>query len=304
MERALAEILSWGPDRSTSIGTPVEGRLDGSVALPMKGPGFVFNPAKNPEARHGTIELVQALIRAAAAVHAKHPGHPLTINDIAMPRGGDIPGHASHRSGRDVDVLFYLVHEDTGEPFPAKPIPIEFDGTGDDYRDLSDPDDDVPVRLDVAKTWAFVEALVSDPEAHINRIFVVEHVRAMLLEHAKEIGAPEAARERFGHLSCQPGFPHDDHFHIRFFCSPDDAAAGCEDTRPIYPWHQAHLKAAGVVARIAGPRTKPRPKLTSVAEAREKAAQKHPDMHQAVTEFLERRKAWVRKPRTGREYCR
>jgi penicillin-insensitive murein endopeptidase len=287
---------------SSSIGTPVEGRIEGGVPLPLHGPGFRFNPAKRPERRHGTVELVQALVRASAVVHEELPGNPVTISDISMPDGGDIVGHASHRSGRDVDVYFYLLTADE-QPFPAKAIPLEPDGTGHEYGDLAIAEDDVEVRLDVPRTWKFMEALVSDPDARINHILVAEHIRTLLLKHAEKIGAPEAARTRFGHLTCQPRFPHDDHVHIRFFCSADDIEAGCEDTRPIYPWHQAHLDDAGVQVRIAGKRKSAGPKLTSVKAARKKAAAGI-EMHQDVIAFLDRRETWAKKPRSGRKYCR
>ena len=95
----------------------------------------------------------------------------------------------------------------------------------------------------------------------------------------------------------------DDHFHIRFYCSPDDIAEGCRDMLPIYPWHEAKLAEHGVRVRLAGPRRKPGPKLTSVAQAARKAARKYGPFHPDVTAFLERRKAWVAKPHPGRPYC-
>jgi hypothetical protein len=144
---------------------------------------------------------------------------------------------------------------------------------------------------------------MADEEAHINRIFVVEHVRAMLLAHAEKVGAPGEIVRRFGHVTCQPKFPHDDHFHIRFYCAADDIALGCEDTFPIYPWHEAHLASAGVQIALAKRRKRTRPKLTSVAEASAKARRKYGAFHQDVTDFLERRKAWVKKPHPGRTYC-
>jgi penicillin-insensitive murein endopeptidase len=288
---------------STSMQNPVDGWLVGGVPLPLKGRGYRFNPHKDPRRRYGTVELVQALVRAAGKVEDAHPGGELTINDIAMPAGGEIGGHASHRNGRDVDVMFYLVGPN-GQPFPSKSIPIEPNGTGFDYRDLSKAEDDIPVKLDVARTWAFVSALVGDPGAHINRIFVVEHVRAMLLAHAEKIGAPGHIVERFGHVTCQPKFPHDDHFHIRFFCAIDDIAEGCEDTFPIYPWHEAHLADAGVQVRLAKARPKKKkPKLTSVKDAANKARNKYGKLHAEVEAFLERRKEWVDKPHPGRPFC-
>jgi len=298
-----------GPDplmltakHSTSMGNPSEGWLKGGASLPLYGDGYLFNPHRDPQRRFGTVELVQSLVRAAWSVEQAFPGGALMINDISLPGGGDITGHASHRNGRDVDVMFYLVDSD-GKPFPAKAIPIEPDGSGVDYRDLKVGDDDVPVKLDVARTWAFVAALMSDQAAHINRIFVVEHVRAMLIAHAKKIGASALVVRRFGEVSCQPRFPHDDHFHIRFFCSLDDIVYGCEDTFPIYPWHSVHLAAEKVPVRLAKRRHKKRPKLTSVAEARRRARRKYGKLHEDVTAFLDRRKSWVAKPHPGRTYC-
>lgn len=287
---------------STSMQNPVDGWLVGGVPLPLTGRGFRFNPAKDPRRRYGTVELVQGLMRAAAFVDEVLPGGELTINDIAMPAGAALEGHASHRNGRDVDVLFYLLGED-GQPYASKAIPIEPDGSGADYRDLRIAGDDMPVKLDVPRTWAFVAALLSDEEAHINRIFVVEHVRALLLAHAEQVAAPAAVVERFGHVTCQPKFPHDDHFHIRFYCAADDIAEGCEDTFPIYPWHEAHLAAAGAKVQLAKRRPVPKPELTSVAEAAARARARYGPFHPEVTAFLKRRKAWVEKPSPGRPYC-
>ena len=285
------------------MGSPTEGHLTSSVALPLHGPGYVFSPRKDPSRRHGTWEMVRALMDAAGAVDQAHPGNTLVVGDLSLAEGGDIGGHASHRSGRDVDVMFYLLTPE-GEPFDAKAIPIEPDGTGVDYQDLTTANDDVPVRIDVPRTWAFVASLVGDERNHIGRIFVVEHVRAMLLDEGERVGASKALLERAGHLMCQPGFPHDDHMHIRFFCSPDDIEAGCLDTAPIFPWHRQHLKAAGVSAELAGPRQTPRPKLTSTKDAATKKREEVGAFAPEVDAFLERRKAWAKKPRTGRKYCR
>ncbi len=277
--------------------------MTSSVPLPLHGPGYRFNPRKDPSRRHGTWELVRAIMDAAAAVDEAMPGHTLIVGDLSMPQGGDINGHASHRAGRDVDVMFYLQNPD-GSPFDAKAIPIEPDGTGVDYQDLTTAEDDVAVRIDVPRTWAFVAALVGDEANTVGRIFVVEHVRTMLLDEGKRAGASDALLERAGHLMCQPGFPHDDHMHIRFFCSPDDVEAGCLDTGPIYPWHKRRLKQAGVAAKLAGARSKPRPKLTSTKDAAKKKREEVGAFDPEVDAFLERRKAWAKKPKTGRKYCR
>ena len=307
-EPAPPEIPGGGPDPltlegsySTSIGDPNNGRLEGGVPLPLFGPGYRFTPRKKVERRHGTVELVAALVRAATHVHEKMPGATLTFGDISMPTGGDIRGHGSHRAGRDADVMFYLQSPD-GKPADGIAVPLDPKGEGTDYNDLENPEDDVPLVIDVPRTWAFVQALLADDGVQIQQIFIVEHLRTMLIEHAKKIGAPKAIVPRFGDVTCQPKFPHDDHMHIRVFCTAEDIAKGCEDVAPMFPWQRELLKAqnASPVFASPPPKAKKRPKLTSVAEAREKAGPMHP----SVVEFLDRRDAWAKKPHPGRKWCK
>ncbi len=302
--RAVSEVLAAEPGASTSVGSPTSGRLEGSVALPAQAPGLLFLPSKDLGSRFGTVELVQGLVKAAAAVEHADPGPAVTIGDLAREAGGDISGHASHRSGRDVDVLFYLVRED-GQPFvPSKFIPLDPEGNGTDYGDLADPSDDVPVRLDAARTWRFVAALLADDAAAVQKILIVEHLRGRLLEEARRAKAPPHIVQRFSEVTCQPRFPHDDHMHIRVFCSAQDIEAGCEDTRPIFPWRRRALAEAGVKPVLAGktPKTKPKPKakLKTIEQARAEAG----PMHQDVVDFLDRRQAWAHKPHPGRRWCR
>lgn len=304
------EVPGGGPDPltldvsySTSKGGPNEGSLEGGAPLPLTGPGFRFSPRKKVERRHGTVELVAALVRAAIHVHETmpktEPPTVLTFGDISMTEGGEIAGHGSHRAGRDADVMFYLLHED-GTPAEGKAIPLDPEGRGTDYKELGTPDDDVPVRIDVERTWAFVAALLGDESLQIQQIYIVEHLRTKLLAQAKKVEADAAIMQRFGDVTCQPRFPHDDHMHIRVFCSAQDIALGCNDVAPIFPWQRALLKKAGVTPVAPPKRTTKRAKLTSVEEAREKAG----PMDAAVVEFLDRRKAWASAPHPGRKWCK
>ena len=289
------------PSVSTSVGSPTHGRLLGGIPLPLQGEGFVFDPEKDPEHRFGTAELVTAIQDAATCVAARLPGLPLHIGELSGAEGGDVSGHASHRSGRDVDVLFPLL-DASGNSFHSKAIPIETNGTGVDYQDLSEGLDDIPVRLDIARTWAFIEAFLSHPDARVNRIYLAEHLRSILLEHGRTAGAEQAVLNLFGHVTCQPSFPHDDHMHIRVFCSPQDIVAGCEDTPPVYPWHEQYLASLGVSFRPARPGPS-RAQVTSVREAQRKAERAHGALHADVRAFLKRRETWARKPSPGRPYC-
>ncbi|MEZ4450671.1 MAG: penicillin-insensitive murein endopeptidase [Nannocystaceae bacterium] len=300
LDEGAADPRGLGPEISTSIGSPADGSLVGGVRLPVRGPGYRYNPRKRDEARHAVVEVIQAVLAAAAAVDEALPGGEATIGELSLPEGGPISGHGSHQAGRDVDVLFYLL-DAGGAPTPGHAVPIDPEGAGTDYKDLEIDTDDVPLKIDVPRTWRFVQALLEGDHAAVQRIFVVEHVRSMLLAEAKAVGAPAATIQRFEEVTCQPGFPHDDHLHIRFFCSVDDLAGGCTEMDPIYPWQVAALGAAGAKPIKARPRRKgTRPKLTTHAEARAKAGPMHP----SVVEFLDRRAAWVKQPHPGRKYCK
>lgn len=309
-DRDAAPPPPLDPDASTSIGSPTFGELTGGAWLAPDTPDVVLPPKKDPQSRYGTAELVGGVRRAATALQREHPGAPITIGDLSRPSGGVIKAHASHRSGRDVDVLLLLLRQD-GSPFsPAKFIPLDPQGRGTDYGDLADPSDDVPVHLDVTRTWAFVAALLADEDALVQKVLIAEHLRTLLLAEAARVDAPEDVVQRFSEVTCQPRFPHDDHMHIRVFCTAQDIEGGCEDTTPVFGWRRRQLAAAGVkwvkagtgphsqaiAAKLAGQK----PALKTLAQAKAEAG----PMHRDVEEFLERREAWASKPHPGRRYCR
>jgi murein endopeptidase len=137
----------------------------------------------------------------------------------------------------------------------------------------------------------------------VQRIFVVEHVRAMLLAEAERARAPRAIVQRFADVSCQPGYPHDDHLHVRWYCSFEDLQQGCEDLAPQYPWRAAELAAARIKPVLAK-RTKSDDPAEVVTQAEAEAAVKKQAPHPDVLAFLARRKAWEKQPHPGRPYCK
>ena len=287
---------------STSIGSPTNGRLKGGLPLPIAGEGFRHNDKRSRDARFGTVEVVRAIARAAQVVAQALPGGELVVNDLGLPHGGPISHHGSHQAGRDADILFYLL-DDQDAPIASVGAPLDPSGVGFDYKDLADPGDDVRVHFDAARTWRFVQALLEDPDDEVQRIFVVEHLRRLLLAEAQRSHAPSELLLRFAELTCQPSYPHDDHLHVRWFCSAEDIAAGCEDAAPLYPWRVAQLRAAGtepVLAKLTRSE-EPAPVVTQrEAERAVLAAAPHAD----VLAFLKRRKAWEKQPHPGRPYCR
>ncbi len=284
---------------STSKGAPSDGLIENASALPSEGPGFKHNPRRpNSGSRFATQEVIDALMRAAAVVDKELPGGMLYINDIALEHGGPIPHHASHQSGRDVDVLFYMFDK-KGRPIPSVGTFINAKGIGWNFNDLKIPKDDVMLKLDVARTWRFLQALAEDPNAHLQRIFIAEHLRTLLLEHAEKIKAPKTAIDIIYNSTCQPENPHDDHFHLRFYCTPEDIKLGCQDTPPIYPWHEQYLKSMNTEVVMYIP-----PKRAVRHPSKKPLAKRFPGWHKRAIEAMLERDTWLEKPHPGRPFCK
>ena len=96
------KTASW--PRSVSIGKPFNGWLAHGVML-KDSPRIKTRAKKN----YGTQEMVDAIIEAVDAVHAKHPNTPrLPIGNLSRKGGGRFPPHKSHQNGRDADIGYYL----------------------------------------------------------------------------------------------------------------------------------------------------------------------------------------------------
>lgn len=298
-------LLALPGSHSTSIGSPSAGKVKGAVPVPDEGPGFYHNPKRPDGARFGTVELVQLIMRAAAGVQAAIPGSLLTINDLGLREGGPIQQHGSHQAGRDADILFYSL-DAHDQPIRSVGVPIDPNGEGVDFKDLADPSDDQPIKLDARRTWRFMAELIEAAGDNLQRIFIVEHVRRMLLAQARRVHAPKHIIERFADITCQPGTPHDDHMHIRLFCTPQDMAAGCLDKPPNYPFRLAQLAALGLTPLMASNKVSAEERRARAARTTtpEQARERAGPMHADVVAFLEQREAWVKRPSPGRRYCR
>jgi len=223
------------PRSGGPVGLPHRGVLTGGKALPAKGSGFVR--FRKDGIHWGHPHLVDAIATAAATVERKRPGGaPLVVADIAAETGGKIPRHRSHRTGRDADLLFYVVTPD-GRPI-ENPGFLHF---GADGLAPVKPKSRTFVRLDVERTWLLVKSLSTDDRAGVQWLFVARWLKAMLLEHAYARGEDTDTIFRAMKLLHQPSdsFSHDDHIHVRIACSPSDAVGGCRGGGIYWPWMQA-----------------------------------------------------------------
>lgn len=187
---------------------------------------------KNPTGDHhwGTDELVTLLERGAAAVASVRPGVRLTVGDLSRRRGGPFRPHRSHRSGRDVDVGFFVSAVTGGEPVDDLQRFIVF------RRDGLSPRDET-LRFDDERNWLFVQELITQQDVPVQYMFVSRELRDRLIAEGQRQGASEEILARAAVILDQPsrGGAHRDHFHVRIYC-PDDDRPRCQDDAPYHPW--------------------------------------------------------------------
>lgn len=247
-------LLAWllggcfGHGDAGSYGMPNGGMLRSARALERSGNGYVLARPGEPT-RYGNATLVGALERAFASVSARFPGTPpMRVGDLGYRSGGRHARHGSHRSGRDADVIFHAT-DAAGAPMPGSGF-LAYDrfGVG---RIPSSPNAPAalarPMLFDVARNWHFVRTLLMDPASLTQWIFCSRGVKALLLDYAAEHEPDPEALLRAATVLHQPsaGRPHDDHFHIRVLCSPQERTTGCTDYGPIWPWLRDRVEAVG-----------------------------------------------------------
>jgi hypothetical protein len=162
-----------------------------------EGPGF---KVLNPDHAYGTELTVRQLRHALAIYHEQFPeAAPVQIMDLSRRGGGRLGPHASHRTGRDVDVRLVLKTKN----------PRVVEGT--------------PSNLDVERTWFLMSALIETGD--VEYIFLNRKLHRTLYRYATELGLdrerlgelfqyPHGASAKVGVIRHEPG--HLCHFHVRF----------------------------------------------------------------------------------------
>jgi len=222
------------PGLAGSVGWPHHGVQTDAVELPASGVGF--SRYRSQGGHHwGQPELVLGILAAAERVHSECPGGPpLVVGDLSARYGGKIARHHSHRTGRDVDLLWYLATP-AGEPVVSSSF-VRLDGQRPAWLPRRGP-----VVLDSAREWALIKALLSSPYLEVQWLYASSSVEASVLAHARAIGDDPELIERAADALLEPAdsLPHDDHLHLRIACSPQRSVAGCEGGGPAWSWLSA-----------------------------------------------------------------
>jgi hypothetical protein len=129
------------------VGVPHQGVQTGAAELPVRGQGFERFRLRSTH-YWGRPRLVDGIVRLARTLSDRYPGSPpLVIGDLSARRGGKIPGHNSHRTCRDVDLLFFYATPAGASAKAPGFIHVEADGLaavpGGGY-----------LRFDVVQNWS------------------------------------------------------------------------------------------------------------------------------------------------------
>ena len=219
-------------NRSFSVGPANSGWLINGKALAFRGPHHrVLKRTVTRGYYFGSDDLTRLIQKAAAHVANKHPGAVLRVGNLSKEGGGKIGPSVSHQSGRDADIGLYATNLD-GEFVDAPGFP----NFGADRLDRTRR-----YLFDVARNWAFVEALLSDERARIQWIFLDDPLKEMLIDFGIRAGASAAVIDQAERVIVRPkdSSPHADHFHIRIFCNTGDQEFGCTDYGPEWQWVKA-----------------------------------------------------------------
>ncbi len=209
----VAHVMSGIGPRAIgrSIGSPTEGHLVGGARLDETPYLRIVPVYASGDVRWGLEGLVSLLNHAGRAVHKQFPDAVMSVGHLSRPGGGEVERHASHESGRDADVGFYVKSYASKPLYADHFVAFRGDGTAPSWPGA---------HFDDARNWALVSSLVTDGHARITYIFVAAPLRARLLAYAERSGASPAIRQRAAELMEQPrgSLPHDDHFHVRIAC--------------------------------------------------------------------------------------
>jgi penicillin-insensitive murein endopeptidase len=220
---ALPPIRKPVCEHSASIGKSNHGRLKCGKRMPSFGPHHYLQPfTRAAEYQFGTAELVSGLLWVADRVALPDKGPKMAIGNLSKRGGGDIQLSGSHETGRDVDLPLMMC---TVKGRPVESMYHRFDrkGRSEHFKGI--------YRFDSARNWALLEALLDCPHFKAKFVVLAPWLKTILLDWARNANMTPERIARVDRLLVPPRWarPHDNHFHLRIDCPPDDVPKGCKD---------------------------------------------------------------------------
>ncbi|HTE56572.1 MAG TPA: penicillin-insensitive murein endopeptidase [Kofleriaceae bacterium] len=223
---------------SVSLGPPGRGALLNPDELPVSGEGYWMPPTwAHRGLRYGTTEMVAFVVHLGRELEPANLGRPLAVADLSPARGGPSAWHRSHQTGRDVDLLFYA-RDAAGRPVVADAM-RRYGADGLSLPGSGAP----PAHFDDRANWTLVRAILEDPVADVEYIFISDDLKQRILDAATTARAPADLIAAAAELLHQPsaGLIHDDHMHVRIYCAPTDRPLGCREAGSLR-WYKKSYK--------------------------------------------------------------
>jgi len=155
-----------------SVGSPTEGHLIGGAHLADGAHLRIVPIYATGDARWGLEPLVTMIDHAAKVVRKQFPDAVLNVGHLSRAGGGEIDRHASHESGRDADIGFYVKNQQDKPIYADHFVAFRGDGTATSWPGA---------LFDDARNWALVSAIATDTHARVSHIFVATPLRQRLL---------------------------------------------------------------------------------------------------------------------------
>lgn len=238
-----APVFHFLPNENTSsraIGRVNHGQLVEPTTLPADGEFWKILPRQRARSlNYGHRALIELIQEGAQRVAEQFEDSVLGVGNIGRPYGGPIPYSVSHQVGHDVDLAFYATDPQGNPTLLPDLLTFDDEGKSKKYKGY--------YRFDTARNWALVEAFIKSDAAALQYLFISNGLKKLLLEYAQENDVEPETLRRADILLRQPAkyIPHDDHLHVRIYCTPEDLEAGCEDFGAKHDWMpdvDAHVK--------------------------------------------------------------
>lgn len=203
--------------RSQSVGSPGAGSLEHAVPM-LEGPGRSIYAARwKAWGTAATVAHIDYVLRQWARNFPKAP--IVLVGNLSQRKGGHLPPHSSHQSGRDVDVSYIA----------------NWDGKSEvTWQKMNSQ------NLDAALTWELLRLFVDTDAVEV--IFIDYELQRLLYDHAKSkhlftdtqlklwLQYPDGPNTRQRIIQHVPG--HVDHIHIRFACRSSETRCIPSPTAP------------------------------------------------------------------------
>ncbi|MFN0251610.1 MAG: penicillin-insensitive murein endopeptidase [Kofleriaceae bacterium] len=200
-QAAGVDLAKKKKKRDRSIGAPWSGSLQAAAKL-QPGDGYHVRRPWRAFGTRTTVDFVRQAVKDTLQSYPK--AHTLAIGDFSAEKGGPITEHASHQSGRDVDIGLFFKKKPDG--YPASFVKATKE------------------TLNAAATWRLVSLLARthDEDGGVQVIFLDQTLQTVLLTWAEKNKVSKKrlkeVRRVFRHIPL-----HSDHLHVRFKCRERDA---------------------------------------------------------------------------------